>query len=146
MNASTAGSRHSGRSRGPERGQSTAELGFLLPVLLLVVVGIVEVAGSMNTYLTLVNAARDGARLGSKGLATDDQIRNLVVTETARLRDPVDPTDDVNVVRWSLGGEDSITVEVCNDRSLLLGIPLILPDSFRMCSKTTMRIFPPQPY
>ena len=129
-----------------ERGQSAAELAFILPLLLLIVVGIVEVAGSMNTYLTLVNAARDGARLGSKGLATDDQIRNLVVTETARLRDPVDPLDDVSVVRWSLGGEDSITVEVCNDRTLLLGIPLILPDSYRLCSKTTMRIFPPQPH
>lgn len=129
-----------------ERGQSAAELGMLLPMLLLIVVGIVEVAGSMNTYLTLVNAARDGARLGSKGLATDAEIRNLVVKETARLRDPVDPMADVMVQRWQLNGEDSITVEVCNDRSLILRIPIVLPDTFRLCSDTTMRIFPPQPY
>lgn len=134
------------RSKASERGQSAAELGMLLPVLLLIIVGIVEVAGSMNTYLTLVNAARDGARLGSKGLATDAQIRNLVEKETARLRDPVDPQRDVDVTRWQLNGEDSITVEVCNDRSLILRIPVVLPDTIRMCSHTTMRIFPPQPY
>jgi Flp pilus assembly protein TadG len=119
-----------------------AELGMVLPILLLIIIGIVEIADGMNAYLTVVDAARDGARLGGKGAATDDEIKALVVTETERLRDPVDPATDIDVDRITVDGVDAVRVEVCNDRSLLMGVPIVLPESFRMCSTTTMRILP----
>jgi hypothetical protein len=92
----------------------------------------------LNAYITLVDAARDGARLGSKAV-TDDQIRNLVIVETERLRDPV-ATGDISITHTILDGEDAIRVQVCNDRTLILSVPLIMPDSFQMCSTTTMRV------
>jgi hypothetical protein len=119
-----------------------AELGMVLPILLLIIVGIVEIADGMNAYLTVVDSARDGARLGGKGAATDDEIKALVVTETERLRDPVDPATDITVDRITVDGVDAVRVQVCNDRSLLMGVPIVLPDTFRMCSTTTMRILP----
>ena len=123
-----------------ERGQSIVELGFVLPFLLVIVFGVVEVADSMNSYVTLVDAARDGARLGSKNLATDDQIKNLIGVETARLRDDVNPASDIIIQHTTFDGVNAIRVEVCNNRTLIMSIPLVMPDTFRMCSKTTMRI------
>ena len=122
------------------RGQSVVELGFMLPLFLVLIVGVVEVADSMNSYITIVDAARDGARLGSKNLATDDEIRGLITVETNRLRDDIDPASDVTIEYLEVDGKDAVRVEVCNDRSLIMRVPLIMPDSFRMCSATTMRV------
>jgi Flp pilus assembly protein TadG len=124
-----------------DEGQSLVELSFLLPIFLVIAVGVVEVADSMNSYITIIDAARDGARMGSKNLATDDEIRNLVITETGRLRDPVTPSD-VTVTHVTQDGVDAIRVRVCNERELLLSIPIVMPDGFTMCSETTMRVLP----
>jgi len=114
------------------------ELALTLPVLLLLLVGLVEVGNALNAYMTVVDVARDGARLGSKGAASDDDIKNLVVTETDRLPNPVNPANDVTVERDVVPGRSSIRVRVCYDHSLILGVPLVTPDPLRMCSSTTM--------
>lgn len=134
-----------GNRRGQDadaRGQSLVEMALLLPVFLILILGVVEVTNAMNAYVTVVSSARDGARLGSKGLATDGEIKNLVLVETDRLRDPV-VIDDITVTHTTVGGENAIRVTVCNDYSLLLQVPLIIPDGIRMCSSTSMRKFPP---
>ena len=138
------GGHHNRRSR--ERGQGIAETAVLLPFFLIMILGVIEVTNAMNAYVTIVASARDGARMGSKGLATDDEIKNLVVTETDRLRDPVDPFSDITVTHTTIDGENAIRVRVCTDYSLLLGVPLVMPDNMRMCSSTAMRVFPPTVY
>jgi Flp pilus assembly protein TadG len=129
------------RRRG-EHGQTLVEIGFLLPIFLVLIIGVIEVTNAMNAYVTVVSTARDGARLGSKGLATDDEIKNLVLVETERLRNPVDPATDVTVTHDQVDGVNAITVEVCNDYEPLLDVPLVVPDTLRMCSSTAMRKFP----
>jgi Flp pilus assembly protein TadG len=132
-----------GRGSLRERGQALAESALMLPIFLILLVGVVEVTNAMNTYVTIVSSARDGARLGSKGLASDTEIKNLVVTETDRLRIPVDPVNDITVTHTTVDGVEAVRVEVCNDHEPLLGIPLIMPSVFRMCSTTSMRDFTP---
>jgi Flp pilus assembly protein TadG len=129
------------RSRRAESGQSLVEMAILLPVLLVLVVGVVEVANGINTYITIVNSARDGARLASKGAANDAAIKSLVMAETDRLRDPLNSNGDITVNRTLVDGVDAVKVTVCNDHTLLLGVPLIMQDNFRMCSTTAMRVF-----
>ena len=46
------------------RGQSLVEFAFVLPVFLLVVAGAIDLGLGVYSDLTLVNAAREGARLG----------------------------------------------------------------------------------
>lgn len=130
------------RGRG-ERGQGLAETALVLPLFLIILVGVVEVTNAMNAYVTLVSASRDGARLGSKGLATDAEIKNLVVIETDRLRDDPDPVADITVTHAGTTDNERVQVEVCTDYTSLLNIPLVMPSSFRMCASTTMREFPP---
>jgi hypothetical protein len=125
-----------------ERGQTLVEMGLLLPIFLVLIIGVVEVTNAMNAYVTVVSTARDGARLGSKGLATDDEIKNLVVIETDRLRTPIDPATDITVTHGQIDGVNAITVEVCNEYEPLLNVPLVVPDTMRICSATAMRKFP----
>ena len=55
-----------------ERGQGLVETVFVLPFLLVLVVGIVEVGLALNRQLTVVNAAREGARFGAFGASASD--------------------------------------------------------------------------
>jgi Flp pilus assembly protein TadG len=116
-------------------------MAILLPLLLVLVVGVVEVANGINAYITVVNSARDGARLASKGAADDAAIRTLVLAETDRLRDPIDAASDIKIDRTTVDGVSAVKVTVCNDHSLLLGVPLVMQDNYRMCSTTAMRVF-----
>jgi Flp pilus assembly protein TadG len=115
-------------------------MSVLLPIFLMLVVGVVEVASALNTHITVVNAARDGARLGSKGGATEQQIKDLVVAETQRLHPAVDGTSDVTVQNVTVNGTSAVRVEVCATHSLILGVRVVMPDSYRMCSNTVMRV------
>ncbi|MEX2158996.1 MAG: TadE family protein [Dehalococcoidia bacterium] len=117
------------------------EISLLLPLFLVIIIGVVEVADSFHSYITIVDAGRDGARLGSKNVGSDSDIVNLVLRETENLRDPVD-AGDITIQHGTSDGVDAITVRVCTDRSLMLHVPLVMPDSFYMCSETTMRVLP----
>lgn len=120
-----------------EKGQALAEFALVVPVLLILLVGIFEIGYGLNSYLTVVDAARDGARLGSKGSASDDEIKSLVVQETERLTGGVD-VGDITITRDTVPGSSSVAVEVCYDHALIMGVPEILPDPLHMCSTTTM--------
>jgi Flp pilus assembly protein TadG len=48
-----------------ERGQSLLETALFFPMLLAFLVGLVQVGLVINTYLIVINAAREGARYGS---------------------------------------------------------------------------------
>ncbi len=125
------------RRRRSERGQAITELAFVLPLILVLVIGVIEVNNALNTYLTVVNAARDGARLGSKGGATTSQIQALVVKDLARLQTTT-PASNVTVSYPTVSGTNSVKVQACYDHHTLLKVPLLIPSTFRMCSSTTM--------
>jgi len=121
-----------------EKGQSLAEFALLLPVLIILLVGIVEIGWGLNSYLTVVDGARDGARLGSKGSATDAEITALIVRETERLEGGIAPSD-ISIVRATAAdGSTSIDVEICYNHALIMGVPFVIPDPLQMCSSTTM--------
>jgi hypothetical protein len=74
------------RTKPSERGQSMVELALTLPFLVLLFVGVVEVAFLTRTYLAVLEASREGARLGARGSANFDnnEIRTLVEQDLAR--------------------------------------------------------------
>lgn len=57
-------------SRARERGQSLVELAFVLPLLLLLLVGIIEIGRFAFYSILVANAARAGAQYGAQSLAT----------------------------------------------------------------------------
>ncbi len=60
------------RSRPREGGQGLVEMALILPFLLVLVIGIVELGIALNRQLTVVNAAREGARFGATGATPSD--------------------------------------------------------------------------
>ncbi|HUS69434.1 MAG TPA: TadE/TadG family type IV pilus assembly protein [Anaerolineae bacterium] len=56
-----------------EKGQGMAELALALPILLMVVFGMVEMARLVQTYLAVQHAAREGARYAVVGLPSEQE-------------------------------------------------------------------------
>ncbi|MFQ3671435.1 MAG: TadE family protein [Verrucomicrobiia bacterium] len=52
------------------RGQAVVEFALVLPVLLVLLLGIIELSWLAKTYITLANSAREGARTAAVGRAT----------------------------------------------------------------------------
>lgn len=128
----------SGRpARTRQRGQGTAELALLLPLILVLIVGAIEMAGAFHAYITVVSAARDGARLGSKGAATPSQIQALVQKDLGNLRNTT-PASNITITYPVVSGVNGIKVRACYDHTTYLRVPLILPSTYQMCSDTTM--------
>lgn len=125
------------RARRGERGQGLVEFSMMLPLLLILVVGVIEVAAGYNAYTTVVSASRDGARLGSKGSANDSAVQALVVKDLGRLPNPTSPSN-VTVTHPTVSGTRSIQVKTCYPHKTLLRVPLIMPNEINLCSTTTM--------
>lgn len=60
----------SSKDRSRQRGQALLELGLLLPLLLLLAVGIIEIGRLAYFAIEVSNAARAGAQFGTQSLAT----------------------------------------------------------------------------
>lgn len=54
------------RHRGRERGANLVELALLLPFFFLLLMGIADLGRAFYTYVSLTNAAREGARFASR--------------------------------------------------------------------------------
>jgi Flp pilus assembly protein TadG len=56
-----------GRRASRERGQSAVEVGLVLPILVITLMGMVEVAWWLRSYVIVGMATREGMRYGSRG-------------------------------------------------------------------------------
>lgn len=65
-----------------EEGQSILEMAIVLPILLLLLVSVVDLARAFDAYIVLTNAVREGARFSSRDLdLTVADIQQLVVDD-----------------------------------------------------------------
>ena len=65
------------------RGQSLVELALTLPVLLLFLVGVLDLGRVYFSYMTLVNASREGARYGAGSPTDTTGIYTHAINESA---------------------------------------------------------------
>jgi len=116
-----------------ERGQALVEFTLILPILVLLLFGIVEMARLGHAYLTVTHAARHGARYGAVG-ASDSEI-------TARVRDSA-PAFDPAGIQTSIeraGGDIRVTVSypVVLITPILAGL---VPNPLQVSGIVVMRI------
>lgn len=69
-----------GKRRREECGQSLLELAVILPVLLILLIGLVEIGYALRDYLVVVNATREGCRFAARGYFSGEEIVERVVT------------------------------------------------------------------
>ncbi|BCZ45579.1 hypothetical protein psyc5s11_16460 [Clostridium gelidum] len=67
-----------------QKGQALVEFTIVLPILMLLIMGIFQFGMMLNAYITIGNAAREGARTGIIG-STDAEIRNLIISTSPSL-------------------------------------------------------------
>jgi len=89
-----------------DRGQSLVELALVLPLLVVLLAGLVETVFFARTYLAVLEASREGARIGARGVANYDngEIDTLVQQDLSR--QGIDTTTglvDVIIVRADVG-------------------------------------------
>ena len=65
------------------RGQSLVEFAILLPILMVLFVGVLDLGRMFHAYLTIQNASREGARYGSDYPTATTAIRQHVAAEAA---------------------------------------------------------------
>lgn len=123
-----------------ERGSSLAELALLLPVLLLMILGLLELGRSFRAYITLNNAAREGARWLTVYPSDSSGARTLITTEAARAGLKANQiTITITPVKSQYQAGDLVTVRVLCTYPLLFGAITKLP-TISFAAQVTMRV------
>jgi len=99
-----------------KRGQSMVELAIALPVVIMVLMGLIEIAYAGRTYLALLTTATAGSRLGSQGAAlfTDSEINTYILQNLASEKYTGAALVDVIIVRADLPGGTTVQNYVAN--------------------------------
>ncbi|WP_243124594.1 TadE family protein [Clostridium sp. AWRP] len=122
-----------------EKGQALVEFAMILPILLLLVMGIVQFGMVINSYLTIENASREGARAGIIG-STDEEIRYLIAATSPNL-DPKNLTVTITPDESSRRSGDSLIVKVTYKYNLTVPIiSSLFNNVIELNGQTTMRV------
>lgn len=123
-----------------EEGNSFVELALVLPVLLFLLLGMVDFGLSYNTYITLSNGAREGARWISTNRSNPAGARNRVLTEVARADlTASDVTITFSPSKSSYDQGDLVTITVAHVRPLAFGA-VTEHASVTLRASSTMRV------
>ena len=123
-----------------ERGQSLVELALVLPVFLVIVMATIDFGWAFNNYITVTNAAREGARLGAIGSTKAD------IESKATAKAPSGATATATGAGGASGSEVKVKVEYNYTYIPPLGGLLSLlsggsvSNSINLASETSMRI------
>lgn len=119
------------------RGQTLVEFALILPVLLLLLVGTMDVGLLINQHMILSEAAREGARSAALG-GSNDIVRDVVRTaarqmDTSQLVVTITPSDT------RVRGE-SVTVSITNPVNRNDLLKDLIPEGFAAQGSATMRV------
>lgn len=121
------------------RGQSLIEFVLVLPVILIMLIGMIEFGIMFNSYLTLNNAARDGARMASVGNG-DGEINSRIDEITGNL-DPAYMTITINPGEGSRDRGDSVQVTIDYEHHVFTPfIGSFIGNTISLQGRTVMRI------
>lgn len=124
---------------GNEKGQSLVEFSIILPLLLLVVMAIIEFGMMFNSYISIQNASREGARSGIVG-SSDTDIQNLIISTSPNL-DPSKLTINITPDEGRRTSGASITVTLTYNYNLTVPIiSSLFTNVIVLNAQTTMRI------
>ena len=147
------------REHGKERGirgaagVSTVEFGLILPILLIILLGTIDYGWVFFVRLNMINAAREGARVGvtkgdeDTGLSTiDEQKVKDVATQylqTAGLTDSIAVQVDLPTPHDTT--DDSVKVTITNSpfRPLVGFVPV--PPGMEVTAEMRWELAPPEP-
>jgi len=123
------------RGRNPSRARGTAavEMAFVLPILLLLVMGAIEYGWLLHNVQQVTNAARQGARIASLpdgGASSRAQETMVKLLSEAKL--PTTPPPTIEPCSIDVGGGVTVPgvrvqISVSTEGLLLINAPSLLP-------------------
>jgi Flp pilus assembly protein TadG len=125
----------------PESGAAIVEMAILLPILIMLVMGIVELGGAFKSYLTTSNAVRDGTRiLSARGTdETGDCIAVVKAAEALTLGNDLSRLDRIEIFQASPSTGDPIAGTI-NTYSNPSGDPTLCDSTPPNCGSWTCSI------
>lgn len=78
-----------------EKGQSIIEVALMIPFLLILTLGLIEIANAIDSYLVLSGMVREGASMTARSMPADDAL-DMVIAGASPMVDPVQPA------RWKI--------------------------------------------
>jgi hypothetical protein len=135
------------RSGKLKRGQAVVEFAIVLPVLLILLIGLINLGFLINAQIILTQAAWEGARTGATldpaNGEGDPEINGAVRSALAGLTDPSSVAISINpdeaarsLMSWPKPRGESLTVEL----SYPLNLSLPVPVSINLGAQATSRI------
>jgi Flp pilus assembly protein TadG len=123
-----------------ERGASLVELALVLPMLLFLILGVLDLARGYRTYTVLVNAAQSGAQSLAVRPTDLDGARALVVAEAGRAGLAANQITVTFIPAQSTyTSGDMVTVRVVHPYTLLFGAVTGIP-TLPLEARVTMRV------
>lgn len=122
-----------------EKGQSLVEFAIIVPVIVMMIMGIIEFGLMFNSYLTINNSSREGARYAAVG-GTDAEIVDKIISTAPNL-DSTHISISIIPDENSRSRGDTVTVYVTYDYQVF--IPLmstIINNVVALDAQTSMRV------
>jgi hypothetical protein len=123
-----------------KKGQSLVETALVVPLLLLLVVGVIDVGRAFNNYIIIANASREGARYGSRFPAHIDGIVQATVGEATDSGIVLTAADIEVFCPAGTGSGNVIQVTVSFTFTTIIG-SLIGLDTLQLSTGTQMIIY-----
>ena len=121
------------------KGQALVEFAIVLPILLLLVMGIFQFGMMLNSYLTIENASREGARAGIIG-SSDAEIQELIIA-TSPVLNPLDLTVSITPDEINRKAGDTLTVKLTYNYKLTVPIiSSLFNNEVVLDGQTSMRV------
>ncbi|MGD8553716.1 MAG: TadE/TadG family type IV pilus assembly protein [Anaerolineales bacterium] len=125
------------RSGHSKRGQAVVEFAIVLPVLLILLIGLVNLGFLINAQIILTQAAWEGARTGATldpaNGEGDAEINGAVQSALAGLPDPsavaisIDPDESARgAMSWPKPRGESLNVDLSYPLNLAIPVPITL--------------------
>jgi Flp pilus assembly protein TadG len=123
-----------------ERGQNIVEFAIMAPLLFFLVFGIIDFGIGLHSWISVTNAAREGARLGAVHASEDE-----IIAKVEQSAHNINPDDlDVHVTNADPDTEHSgeaVTVEVDYEYTLMTPLAGLLQiPTFDISSTAEMRL------
>ena len=113
-----------------EKGQALVELALLLPFIMMLVLGVLEIGRAWQHKQTLTDAAREGARLSviDNDVVDQDSVTSLVRSMIASAG--FDSSSSSLTIAWPLGCRWPSTCGTVTGRGQILAVELTQPHRF----------------
>ncbi|MCR3921642.1 MAG: pilus assembly protein [Firmicutes bacterium] len=121
-----------------QKGQAIVESALVVPIILLLLLGMVEMGRVTNAYLVVTHAARHGARYGAVGATNDEIIERIIDVAT-----PLNPAELTIVIMPETGRAAGGDIQVSVTYPVQLITPVVeslISNPFPVKSEITMRI------